>query len=205
MLAIARTLIHPARVMALAIGSSTGGPEALCEIFPHFRTCLRVPVFVTQHMPPGFTVILAEHLKKFAGCPCTEAEDGEIARAGHVYIAPGGHHLLVEGSRTEPVLRISDGPQENYCRPSIDPMFRSLAKLYGPELLAVILTGMGQDGRDGARAIVAESGTVLVQDQPSSAAADMPSAIVRAGLASEVLPLKKMGREIAGRLVGLPH
>jgi two-component system chemotaxis response regulator CheB len=183
--------------MALAIGCSTGGPEALAEVFCQIKAQLQVPVFVTQHMPAAFTPLLAEHLARVAGCPCTEAKNGEIARAGCIYIAPGDHHLLVAGTRSEPVMRISEGPQENFCRPSVDPMFRSLAKLYGRSLLAVVLTGMGQDGLEGARSVVAAGGTVLVQDEGTSVVWGMPGAVAAEGLAARVVPLKKMGNEIA--------
>lgn len=197
MLAARRSAMpRPARVMALAIGSSTGGPEALSEVFSQICGHLQVPVFVTQHMPAAFTPLLAGHLARITGCHCAEAREGEIARAGHVYIAPGNYHLLVTGTRSEPVMHISEGPQENFCRPSVDPMFRSLAKIYGASLLAVVLTGMGQDGLDGARAVVAKGGTVLVQDQGTSVVWGMPGAIAAEGLATGVLPLKKMGQEI---------
>ena len=193
-------IAKPARVRALAIGCSTGGPEALAEVFSQIGSELQVPVFVTQHMPAAFTPLLAGHLSKVAGCACAEATDGEIALAGHIYVAPGDRHLLVTGSTTRPVMHISDAPQENFCRPSVDPMFRSLAKLYGPSLLAVILTGMGHDGLSGTRAVAANGGTVLVQDQRTSVARGMPGAVEAEGLATRVLALKRIGHAIAARI-----
>jgi two-component system chemotaxis response regulator CheB len=190
-------IVNPVPVMALAIGSSTGGPEALAEVFSQIKSYFEVPVFVTQHMPASLIPLLAEHLGRVAQCPCSEAREGEVARPGSIYVAPGNRHLLVGGTRVEPVMHVTDGPQENFCRPSVDPMFRSLAKLYGSSLLAVVLTGMGQDGLNGARAVVAKGGTVLVQDQGTSVVWGMPGAVAAEGLAAGVLPLKKIGLEIA--------
>jgi two-component system chemotaxis response regulator CheB len=193
-------IAKPASVRALAIGCSTGGPDALSEVFCQIGSQLQVPVFVTQHMPAAFTPLLAGHLSKIAGCACAEATDGEIALPGRIYIAPGNRHLLVTGSKVRPVMHVSDGPQENFCRPSVDPMFRSLAKLYGPSLLAIVLTGMGQDGLNGTRAVAANGGTVLVQDQRTSVARGMPGAVEAEGLATRVLALKKIGHAIAARI-----
>jgi len=190
----------PARRLALAVGSSTGGPEALSEVFAHLGANLAVPVFVTQHMPAAFTPLLASHIARVAGCLCVEAREGEIARPGTIYIAPGNRHLLISGSAFEPIMHVTDGPQENFCRPSVDPMFRSLAKVYGRALLAVVLTGMGQDGLDGARAVAARGGTIFVQDQGSSVVWGMPGAVFAEGLAARVLPLKQMGHEVASLL-----
>ena len=197
-----RIAASQAPILALGIGCSTGGPEALSEILSAVRAGLHVPVFITQHMPPAFTALLAEHLSKIAGHECVEAKDGETAQPGHVYIAPGDRHMLVKGTRREPVIRISDGPQENFCRPSVDPMFKSLAKLYGSSLLAVVLTGMGQDGLLGTRAVVAQGGTVIVQDRGTSVVWGMPGAVAGEGLASRVLPLNRIGREIAALIGG---
>jgi two-component system, chemotaxis family, protein-glutamate methylesterase/glutaminase len=183
--------------MALAIGSSTGGPEALFQGFSQIGVNRPVPVFVMQHRPAASTPLLADHLSPITGYLCVEATDGEIAVQGRPYIAPGNRHLLVAGSQSSSVRQVSDGPQENFCRPSVDPMFRSLAKLYGSSLLAVVLTGKGEDGLNGTRAVVAHGGIVLVQDQGTSAVSVMPGAVAGEGLASRVLALKHIGHDIA--------
>lgn len=175
----------PPRV--LAIGSSTGGPQALQDLLSKLPARVNVPVLVTQHMPPTFTKILAQHLARATGRLCAEASDGETLEADRVYVAPGDCHLLAAGSENRARIRLSDGPPENFCRPAVDPMFRSVAEIYGRGALAIVLTGMGSDGREGARAIVQSGGHILAQDEPSSIVWGMPGAVVQAGLASAVL------------------
>lgn len=191
-----RPLTKLTKPRALAVGSSTGGPQALFEVFKNLSPALNVPVFLTQHMPVTFTAILAEHIHRISGLPCAEGQDGEIAKPGHIYVAPGDRHMIVEEKAVAPVIRITDGPQENFCRPAVDPMLRSLAKVYGGSLLTVILTGMGQDGLSGARDVIASGGTLVAQDRPSSVVWGMPGAVAKAGLCHAVLPLT----DIAPRL-----
>jgi two-component system chemotaxis response regulator CheB len=155
--------------------------------------CRLGPLFVTQHMPPGFTRILAEQLGRAGRRPCSEAADGGPVREDEAYVAPGDFHLGVACEGPRLTLRVSQDMPENYCRPAVDPMFRSLAAVYGDRLLAVVLTGMGQDGLKGAEAVVAAGGTVIVQDQASSAAWGMPGAVARRGLATAVLSVAELG------------
>lgn len=193
--AVAITPAMMVRVDALAVASSTGGPQALADLFKGLAGKLsRVPVFVTQHMPPAFTTILAQNIGKVAGVECHEATDGERAMPGVIYVAPGNYHLRAEpgGGAGQPILRITQEPPENYCRPAADPMFRSLASVYGRKLLAVVLTGMGSDGKLGAEQIVAAGGQVLAQDEASSVVWGMPRAVAEAGFAKAILPLAEL-------------
>lgn len=197
-------LLEPPYVMALrplsreapevlAIGSSTGGPHALFRVLGSLKGALRQPVFVTQHMPATFTSVLAEHIARASGCPAFEGADGEPVRAGRIYVAPGDFHLTVEADNGRKLVRLSKEPAENYCRPSVDPMLRSLAAVYGSRLLCLILTGMGRDGLGGCRAVVEAGGTVIAQDEATSVVWGMPGAVARAGLCSAVLPLDDIG------------
>lgn len=182
-------------VAAIGIGSSTGGPQALAKVVAGLSG-LRQPMFVTQHMPATFTTIFAEHLARSTGVGCSEASDGEPVRGGHVHLAPGGFHMKVVVRNGQKVLALDDGPRENFCKPSVDPLFRSLASVYGDGVLGVILTGMGQDGAAGAQALVAAGGTIIAQDEATSVVWGMPGAVARAGLCSAVLPLDEMSRYI---------
>jgi two-component system chemotaxis response regulator CheB len=188
------------RPRVLAVGSSTGGPQALFQFFKDVRPDINLPVVVTQHMPATFTKILAEHIGKASGWPCTEAVDGELLKAGHIYVAPGNFHMMVERSGTNVVIRTNQNPPENFCRPAVDPMLRSLAVEFGGAVLAVILTGMGHDGRDGAKVLVEAGGTVLAQDEASSVVWGMPGAVATAGLCEAVLPIKELGPHVMGKL-----
>jgi two-component system chemotaxis response regulator CheB len=182
---------------ALAIGSSTGGPQALMQLFGGLAAPLCVPVFVTQHMPPAFTAILAQQIGRLTGGGCIEAADGEIVAAGRVYVAPGDHHLLVERADGErPTLRLSRAAPENFCRPAVDPMLCSLARVYRDELCVVILTGMGQDGLRGCRVVREAGGQVIVQDEATSVVWGMPGAVARGGLADLILPLPEIARRL---------
>lgn len=182
-----------APIEALAIGSSTGGPQALLQLFAALQAPYSCPIFVTQHMPPAFTAMLAEQIGRLAGATCREAQDGEPVARGRIYVAPGDHHLEVEGEpgRADRI-RLSRAAPENFCRPSVDPMLRSLAPIYRGGLSAIILTGMGQDGSAGARSVKLHGGRILVQDEASSVVWGMPGAIVRSGLADHVLPVPEM-------------
>jgi len=193
----------PMRVTALAIGSSTGGPQALAKVLDGWgKRGLKQPIFITQHMPPTFTGILAEHLSRSAGMTAAEGVAGEAVTPGRIYIAPGDRHMLIEASAAGPVIRLNDGPQVNFCRPAVDPMFASLAEVYRDGLLAAVLTGMGRDGRDGAEVIRAAGGHVVVQDEVTSVVWGMPGAVATAGLADEILPLTEIGPALAALAQG---
>jgi two-component system chemotaxis response regulator CheB len=189
----------PPRVVAIA--SSTGGPQALFRLFGQWKTGIHLPVVITQHMPPTFTTIFAEHLQRVSGAPCAEAVDGEALLPGHTYVAPGDWHMTVQDQDGRKLMHLHQGPQENYCRPSADPMLRSLALAYGPQVLLLVLTGMGHDGLRGAEAIAAAGGTVVAQDEPSSVVWGMPGAVATRGLCSAVLPLDHIAAAIE-RLAG---
>jgi len=189
----------------IAIGSSTGGPQALFEVLGALRGGLPQPILITQHMPATFTTILAEHIMRQSGLPTAEATDGMPIQHGHVYVAPGDFHMVVEaGASGGRVLRLQKGPPENYCRPSVDPMLRSIVKAYGRRVLTVILTGMGQDGLRGGEAVVAAGGSVIGQDEATSVVWGMPGAVALAGVCSAVLPIKEIAgciRRVAGKAV----
>lgn len=184
------------RPKVLAVGSSTGGPQALFALFGALPKTFPIPIVLTQHMPKTFTAILAEHITKLGGIPCAEATDGEALKPGRAYLAPGDRHLVVEARGEALLARLADTPPENFCRPAVDPMLRSLVAALGNRVLAVILTGMGHDGLAGARALVQAGGQVLAQDEATSIVWGMPGAVAQAGLAREVLPLKAIAPRI---------
>ncbi|MBN8938546.1 MAG: chemotaxis response regulator protein-glutamate methylesterase [Rhizobiales bacterium] len=181
----------------LLIGSSTGGPQALTTVLRGLGAILeRVPVLITQHMPPTFTTILAEHTAKATGRPAAEAKDGEPVLAGHIYVAPGGRHMLVKRTGTTPVIQLDDGPPINFCKPAVDPLFKSAAQVWGGAALACVLTGMGSDGAHGAGDVVAGGGNVIAQDEATSVVWGMPGAVAMAGHAAAVLPLDQIAPKI---------
>lgn len=181
----------------IAVGASTGGPQALAEVLRKLGPGgVRQPILITQHMPPTFTAILAEHLGRLSGRPCAEARHGERLMPGRIYVAAGDHHLIVHGPRDAATLRLTRDAPENFCRPAVDPMLRSLAEVFGSRVLAVILTGMGADGCAGARRVVAAGGTVVAQDEATSVVWGMPGAVVGAGLCAAVLPLPALAPAI---------
>jgi two-component system chemotaxis response regulator CheB len=173
----------------IAIGSSTGGPQALFKVFQMLGKVPNLPIFVTQHMPATFTTILAEHLAQASGMPAAEAKDGEPVTPGRIYVAPGDFHMTIHVEGTRKVMRLDKNPPENFCRPAVDPMLRSLAKVYGGKVLTLILTGMGQDGMKGGKEIINAGGVVVAQDEGTSVVWGMPGAVTGAGLCSAVLPL----------------
>lgn len=179
----------------IAIGSSTGGPQALFTLLAGLAGA-KQPILITQHMPPTFTTILAEHIAKVTGRVSTEAKDGEAIQPGRIYIAPGDFHMTVETQAGQRVLRLLKTPPENFCRPAVDPMLRSLAQAYGGKVLCVILTGMGADGLKGAQALVGVGGAVLAQDEATSVVWGMPGAVAAAGVCSAVLPLPALAPAI---------
>jgi two-component system chemotaxis response regulator CheB len=184
----------------LLIGASTGGPQALTGLVAQLGPVIeRAPVLITQHMPPTFTTILAEHLARAAGCPAHEAEDGEPILPGRIYLAPGGRHMSVGRRDGVATIVINDGPLVNFCRPAVDPLFTTAAEIWASTALAVILTGMGSDGMHGAHDVVAAGGSVIAQDEATSVVWGMPGCAANAGVCSAVLPLD----EIAPKLVRL--
>lgn len=189
---------EPSRAVprAIAIGASTGGPNALFELIEQLPKPVRVPIIVTQHMPPTFTAILAEHMARRGGVQAFEATDRMAVQPGVVYVAPGGRHMEVVRVGVVVRLRLTDAAPENFCRPSVNPMLRTAASVWGAATLGVMLTGMGSDGLDGARAVVAAGGTMLAQDQASSVVWGMPGAVVKAGLAAEMLPVSGLASAI---------
>ncbi|MDX2095414.1 MAG: chemotaxis response regulator protein-glutamate methylesterase [Alphaproteobacteria bacterium] len=195
--------LQPAKttsVHALAIASSTGGPEALLRIFTDLNGQLQhIPIFITQHMPPVFTTALAEHITRHAGRLCREAVDGEKVAAGMIYLAPGGYHLLVRQTGQETTLALTQDPPVNSCRPSADPMFASISHAYGRNVLGLVLTGIGADGCQGARRIVENGGSVIAQDKASSVVYGMPRSVAEAGLCEAVVPLDRMADHLMRR------
>jgi two-component system chemotaxis response regulator CheB len=185
------------KIDILAIGSSTGGPDALTKVLLGLPADLPVPIVITQHMPPVFTKMFAERLDRSTPLKVVEAGEGMELTAGTVYIAPGDRHLVFQRRGTATMTQLNNGPQENSCRPAVDVMFRSVAALYGGSCFATILTGMGQDGRGGAKVLRDSGAEVLAQDEATSVVWGMPGAVVAAGLADEVLPLDR----IAGALI----
>jgi two-component system chemotaxis response regulator CheB len=177
----------------IAIGSSTGGPQALLSVLNGIGPSLTLPVLITQHMPPTFTTIMAQHLTKTSGTQASEARDGEAIVPGRIYVAPGDYHMTVAVENGTKVLRLNQRAPENFCRPAVDPMFRSVAEAYGSHALAVILTGMGRDGAAGATAIAAAGGAVVAQDEATSVVWGMPGAAVQAGCVDSVLALPEIG------------
>jgi two-component system chemotaxis response regulator CheB len=180
----------------VAIASSTGGPNALADVLSSLPKDFPLPILITQHMPAVFTALLAQRLERDTGRACREAVDGEPVLAHHTYVAPGGYHMIVRTEEAKPYIQLTLAEPENYCRPSADPMFRSIASVYGASTLAVVLTGMGEDGMRGARAIHERGGRILAQDEASSVVWGMPGAVVHAGLASAVLPLANIADAI---------
>ncbi len=184
----------------VAIGTSTGGPNALQTVFGQILEAPPVPIFIVQHMPPLFTAMLAERLGKCGPVPFHEGADGTVALPGHAYLAPGGKHMIVRRENGRVVIRTNEDPPENSCRPAVDPLFRSLADVYGPNVLALVMTGMGQDGLRGCESVRERGGTVLTQDESSSVVWGMPGYVTQAGLASAVLSLDAIARDLERRV-----
>ena len=198
----ARSLVKP---RVLAIGSSTGGPQALFKVLGGIgKNTLTVPVIVTQHMPPTFTAILAEHIQNMTGLPASEAKNGERLQPGHVYVAPGDYHMTVEEHGDGIVLALNQGPQVNFCPPAVDPMFESVATVFGAASLCLVLTGMGHDGREGGKKVVGAGGTVIAQDEATSVVWGMPGAVAEAGICAAVLPLPEIASTLQRYFLGAP-
>ena len=184
------------RVDVLAIGSSTGGPDALTALLPQLPASFPVPVVITQHMPPVFTRMFAQRLDGKCPLSVKEAEEGDVVEPGRILIAPGDRHLEVVRRGTRVVAHLTDAPPENFCRPAVDVMLRSVATAYGDRVLSVVLTGMGSDGARGCDVLRRAGAEVLAQDEATSVVWGMPGAVVAAGLAHRVLPLHQIGRDV---------
>jgi two-component system chemotaxis response regulator CheB len=188
------------RVDILAIGTSTGGPNALAEVLPHLPADLAVPVVIVQHMPPTFTKFLSERLNAISRIPVVEAAAGDVLEPGKAWIAPGDYHITLGTDRSRVWIETNQQPRENSCRPSVDVLFRSVVEVYGANVLAVIMTGMGQDGLRGCEQVRQAGGQILAQDEASSVVWGMPGFVAKAGLADEVLPLANVGPAIVRRI-----
>jgi two-component system chemotaxis response regulator CheB len=195
--------VQPGTPRLLAIGSSTGGPQALMQVLGAAGAAFaRVPIVIAQHMPATFTAIMATHIARASGLRAKEGEAGEILAPGTIYVAPGGKHMLLVRSGCQVAIRLDDGPPVNFCRPAVDPLFQSAAALYPGAVLGLVLTGMGHDGAEGARAIADAGGNVIAQDEATSVVWGMPGACVQAGAACAVLPLDQIQNRLAKFLQG---
>ncbi|HLV85581.1 MAG TPA: chemotaxis response regulator protein-glutamate methylesterase [Candidatus Sulfotelmatobacter sp.] len=191
---------HSSEIEILAIGTSTGGPNALAEVIPQLPENFRVPTVIVQHMPPLFTRLLAERLDSQSQLSVHEAEAGTPLEPGHVWIAPGDYHMTVARRGVKTVLALNQDPPENSCRPAVDPLFRSVARAYGPHVLAVVMTGMGSDGARGAAYIREGGGAILVQDEHSSVVWGMPGAVLQSAGADKICSLSEISQEILRRV-----
>jgi two-component system chemotaxis response regulator CheB len=195
--------LAPTVPRVLLIGSSTGGPQALIRLVGEIGAVIDgAPVLIAQHMPPTFTTVLAEHLGRASGRRAREGEDGEAVVPGTIYIAPGGRHMRVVRRNDAAVIALDDGALVNFCKPAIDPLFASAAEVWGGGALALILTGMGNDGTRGAADIVAAGGNVIAQDEATSVVWGMPGSAARAGLCAAVLPLDQIAATIVRVFAG---
>ena len=188
------------RIDIVAIGTSTGGPNALAELLPALPSDFPVPVVIVQHMPPLFTRLLAERLNKKSALEIREGEPGEELHAGHARIAPGDYHMVLERQGTTVRVGLNREAPENSCRPAVDPLFRSAAAAFGANVLAVVLTGMGADGVRGCEVVRQQGGQVLVQDEESSVVWGMPGQVAAAGYAHGIFPLAAIAGEISRRV-----
>jgi two-component system chemotaxis response regulator CheB len=184
----------------IAVGSSTGGPQALFEVCKSFKG-FNVPIVITQHMPATFTAILAQHIEQHCGVPCHEGKEGMVLENGYIYVAPGGFHMHLVDKGGKATIHLDEGAPENFCKPSVDPMFRTAVNIYGNKVLGVILTGMGSDGLSGGKVLVEKGGRVIAQDKATSVVWGMPGAVATAGICAAILPLTQIGawvRKAAG-------
>lgn len=188
-----RTTMPPSIVV---IGTSTGGPNALSVVVKGLPVDFPLPILIVQHMPPMFTPMLAKHLEADGKRPCREAVNMGAIERGHTYVAPGDYHMEIDKIDNRMVTRLTRNPPEHFCRPSVNPLFRTAAQWYGNRVLAVMLTGMGEDGIEGTRDIVANNGRVISQDQATCVVWGMPAAVVRENLAEEIVPLDRVASTI---------
>jgi two-component system chemotaxis response regulator CheB len=184
------------RTDVLVIGVSTGGPNALAELLAGFSADFPIPILIVQHIAPLFTRLLVDRLDKECHIRVSLGIDNEALEAGHAWLAPGGLHMTVQRRKDAVRIQTQQGPPENSCRPAVDVLFRSAAEVYGPHVLAVVLTGMGQDGHRGCERIRDAGGQIFVQDEASSVVWGMPGFVANAGLADKILPLQRLGGEI---------
>ncbi len=189
------------RIEIVAIGTSTGGPNALAEVLPRIPKDFPVPIVVVQHMPPIFTRMLAERLASRSEIPVEEGSAGVILSPGHSWIAPGNFHMTVVQAGMNWQLKINQDPPEHSCRPAVDVLFRSVAAVCRANVLGVVMTGMGSDGVLGAQHIREAGGEVIIQDEPSSVVWGMPGLVYAAGQADAVYPLDQLGPEINRRVL----
>jgi two-component system chemotaxis response regulator CheB len=189
---------------ALLIGASTGGPQALMALVSEIGAVIdRFPVLITQHMPPTFTTILAEHLARASHRPAHEGIDGEIVKPGKIYLAPGGRHMRVVRQGAHAAIALDDGPPVNFCKPAVDPLFASAIDVWQGGILAVVLTGMGSDGMRGGKDIVAAGGSIIAQDEATSVVWGMPGAATHAGICAAVLPLGQIAPKLIQLFAGV--
>jgi two-component system, chemotaxis family, protein-glutamate methylesterase/glutaminase len=193
--------VHTARIEIVAIGTSTGGPNALAALFPTLPKDFPVPIVTVQHMPPIFTRLLAERLTNHSEIQVEEGRSGEDLKPGHAWIAPGNFHMTVKRAGLKPHIELDQGPPEHSCRPAVDVLFRSVADAYGPNALGVVMTGMGSDGVLGSQRIREAGGEVIVQDEASSVVWGMPGLTYSSGQADGVYPLERLGQEITRRVL----
>lgn len=193
--------VYQDRPAIIAIGSSTGGPQALFTLLKHFGD-LPVPVVITQHMPATFTALLAKHISEHTPLPCTEAEDGLPLENGKAYLARGGKHMIIRQKDARNIIQLDDSDPVNFCKPSVDPMLYSAIDIFGRKVMGIILTGMGHDGLESGRALAQKGGRLIAQDEKSSVVWGMPGAVATAGLCSEVMALDAMGPKIRDIIFG---
>jgi two-component system chemotaxis response regulator CheB len=189
------------RIEIVTIGTSTGGPNALAEVLPHFPKDFPVPIVVVQHMPPMFTRLLATRLAGHSAIPVHEGHAGAVLAPGEAWLAPGNFHMTVRRAGVFCSLQLNQNPPENSCRPAVDALFRSVSEVFGARSLAVVMTGMGSDGVIGSQCIRQKGGEVIIQDEASSVVWGMPGLVYAAGQADAVYPLEKLGQEIIRRVL----
>lgn len=189
------------RIDVLVIGVSTGGPNALSAMLPLLPHDLPVPMLIVQHMPPIFTKLLAERLSNLTGMQIEEAGNNDILQPGRAWVAPGNYHMTVHRRDGEACIQLNQDPPENSCRPAVDVLFRSVAAVYGPHTLGVVLTGMGYDGLRGSEHIHEAGGQIIAQDEASSVVWGMPGAVAKAGLTDQVLPLDQIAGVISRKVM----
>jgi len=188
------------RFSAVVIGASTGGPGALARLLPSVAPYCPVPMFLVQHLPPDFTGYFSTSLARRCGSAVVEAQDGMVAQPKHLYVAPGGRHLVLHSTDSRLVMKLSDTPPENGCRPAVDVLFRSAALACNGQVLAVVLTGMGNDGAKGSVVMKRAGAHVIIQDEATSVVWGMPGSTMAAGAAHEVLPVDEIGTAILSHL-----
>jgi two-component system, chemotaxis family, protein-glutamate methylesterase/glutaminase len=200
---VVQRALSPHAPRVLLVGSSTGGPQALMSLVAGIGPVIdRYPVLITQHMPPTFTTILAEHLARTSRRPAHEAIDGETVKPGTIYLAPGGRHMRVVRHGTEAAIALDDGPPVNFCKPAVDPLFMSAIDVWQGGILALVLTGMGSDGMRGGKDIVAAGGSVIAQDEATSVVWGMPGAAAHAGICAAILPLNQIAPKVVRVFAG---